>query len=482
MRALSAFFGVLTLMGCAVGPDFDTPAAPQPAAWSEDVPQGPAAVTPDLAWWQQLNDPLLTELIDEALARNHDIRLAGARLRQARSERGVAAGGLWPDISGAASQATQRASANQSEAIRALNEGGLIDLQNEFYQAGFDAAWELDIFGGTRRAVEATAAQAEARLWEIRAARISVAAETARWYTELRSAQERLAILGRNIRLQEETLALIESRVEAGLAPRRDAALSARNLERTRAQAPPQRASVRLAAYRLGVLTGQPPAALLDRLTKAAPLPEPADLVPLGLPSDLLRRRPDIRTAEAELHAATADVGVAVADLFPKVSLTGSLAIRSVTFSDLFATESVAWTYGPQLTLPIFQGGRLRARVAIAEARQEEAALRYEQAVLLAFEEVEGALTRYGEEQIRRRRLAAAQDRSEEALTLSRRLYESGLDDILATLDSEQALLAVEDELVQSETAVLTALISVYKALGGGWSHAPAQTAQAQGF
>ena len=462
--------GLALLGGCAVGPDYDPPEPLAPEGWDAADLSGVASVdTPDARWWEGFEDPVLMALIERAASANLDLAAARLRVQQARALRGIAASGLFPSVDARAAGQRYSLSENSGALESELAGGGLIPKRDELYQAGFDVVWELDVFGGTSRAIEAADARIGATEDERRAVLLSVLAETARNYAELRGEQRRLAITRKNASILGQTLEIVEGRFRVGLSREIDVARARAQAEVTEALIPLTRGRIRAAAYRLAVLVGEPPGALVEELLAEVPMPGPADRVPVGLPSDLLLRRPDIRFAERQFAAATADVGVAKADLFPRFFLTGSGGFESSSFSDLFDGDSETWSLGPAIRWPVFQGGRLRARQDFAEAVAEEAAVRYEQTVLQALSETESALILYGEERRTYEGLQEAAAASERAAILAERLYEKGLGDFLTVLDAQRRLVEIQDQAVQSETRVLVRLIALYKALGGGW-------------
>ncbi len=291
----------------------------------------------------------------------------------------------------------------------------------------------------------------------------------ARNYAELRGAQRRLELANKNIRIQADTLELVENKQRTGLAPELDVQRARTQLKITRSRVPDLRAAVHAAAFRIAVLTGRQPGERLVELAQQRPIPAPPEIVPVGLPSELLLRRPDVRRAERELHAATADIGVATAELYPRFFLTGSAGLESVSFTDAFDASSRTWSIGPRIRWPIFQGGRLRANISAKEARRDAAYQRFQQAVLTALEDVERSLVDYAEEQLKRRELEDAVQASTRAVDLASVLYEQGLADFLTVLDAERTLRDVEDQLAASETSATVEVIRLYKALGGGW-------------
>jgi NodT family efflux transporter outer membrane factor (OMF) lipoprotein len=488
---------ILLVAGCAVGPDYDRPAPPAtPTEWNAaktrpeispgvsgdagrntTVPAAPdgsgatratvSASTPDGQWWERMGDPLLSELVATAVGHNNDALIAAANLREARAVVGVARGALLPEAAAGGSYERSRVSSNTltGQSLEMAN----MPVENDLYQAGFDARWEIDIFGGARRGVEAARARQQAAEAGLSDVLLSVAAETARAYVELRGAQARLDVAERNADAQRRTLELVRLRRDVGVASDMNVLQAEAQLRRTEALVPPLRASTDASIHRLGVLCGQPPAALRDRLAPRTPLPSVPDLVPVGLPSDLLLRRPDIRRVEHELHAATADIGQREADLFPKFSLTGSYGLNSIHFSDLFRDDSRAWTIMPGVRWAIFEGGRTRAAVAALEARREATLERWRKTVLVAFEEVETSLARYAESFVERERLSRSLEAQAEATRLAKVRYAEGVDDLLTVLDAERRQLEVEEALARSRSGVLLQLVSLYKSLGGGW-------------
>jgi multidrug efflux system outer membrane protein len=455
--------------GCAVGPNYHPPHISAPTAWSSPLAGGETNGPVALAdWWKNFGDTNLDALMTQAVRSNLDLRIAEARVREARAERAVAAGGWWPSLGGSAVYSRNRWSQNN---FPPLPPG--VPLDYNLYNAGFDAAWELDLFGGTRRAVEAANAEVGAAEYNRRDVLISLLAEVARNYLEARGFQQRLAITRQNIQVQTEILDLTRSRFQHGLSSDLDVQQAAALLNATEAQVPSLKTGFQASVHHLAVLLGQPPGALLNEMAAEKPIPVTPPVVPVGLPSDLLERRPDIQRAERELAAATARIGVATADLFPKFSLTGVLGVESVSAGNWFDAASRYWTAGPTLQWNIFQAGRLRANIRVQTARQEQALDAYQKTVLTALEEAENALVAYAQEQVRRRSLWNSVQADQRALELARQLYRSGLTDFLRVLESERSLYAAQDALVQSDQTISLDLVQLYKALGGGWSDPP---------
>lgn len=454
------------LAGCTVGPDHEPPAARAPEAWPEPLEGAIAHPAPDLAaWWRGFADPTLDSLVDRALAGSLDLRAATARVREARALRGISAADRLPavDLSGSAS--AQRSSANSGG-----GPGGPPGQESELYEVGFDATWEIDVFGRVRRSIEAADAEVGASVEDLRDARIVLIAEVARSYIELRAAQARLGFALDNVQTQQETLDLSRDRLRAGIASELDVARSLAQLESSRSQIPPLIAAMRRFAFRLDILLGVPPGTLAAELEPGAPIPTMRDAIATGLPAELLRRRPDIRRAERELAAATARIGVAEADLYPRFTLSGSFGLESSEVENLFEGDSRTWSAGPlAVRWPIFDAGRIRSNIHVQEARQELALIAYERAVLDAHEEVANALVELARVQDRRESLARAAEADRLAVRLANDLWTRGLTDFLNVLETQRALFQLEDQLAASEAEVSTSIVALYKALGGGW-------------
>ncbi|HEY1793361.1 MAG TPA: efflux transporter outer membrane subunit [Opitutaceae bacterium] len=455
--------------GCAVGPDYHQPAAAAPARWNEALAGGEAPRPADLTgWWRTFNDPELDSLVDRAVRSNLDLRIAQARVREARAEYGVASAALAPsaDASGAGSR--QQASHHQP-VLGSVPLPPSVPFDNPVYQAGVDASWEVDVFGGRRREVEAAQARVGASEDDRRATLMVLLGDVARDYVDVRGYQRRLAIADENIGAQRQGVAIARDRFSHGLATDLDVEESSTLLAQTQAEVPALEESLQASMHRLGVLLGEEPGALLAELSARAPIPAAPAVVPVGLPSDLLLRRPDVLRAERRLAAATADIGVATSDLFPKFYLTGVAGYQGVSAGDWFSSPSSFWSIGPSVQWKIFDAGRVRASIRVQNARQEEALGSYEKTVLTAFEEVENGLVSYANEQVRRQSLEDAVASSRKSLGLANRLYGAGLTDFLRVLDAERSLYGAEDQLARSDKAISGSLISLYESLGGGW-------------
>jgi NodT family efflux transporter outer membrane factor (OMF) lipoprotein len=458
-----AVFVVPALAGCAaVGPDYTRVAPRAPEKWHAELKSGLSAGhlnSETLAhWWMTLNDPELTGLVERAVKGNLTLKDARSRLREARALRGISKAGLFPTIDAGASVTKTRSSEN-----------GVARTEDELYAAGFDASWELDIFGGVRRAVEAAQASLEATQADLQNVLVSLLAEVALNYIEVRTYQARLSAAVANIKTQQETYELNRSRYEAGVIDELAVQQALYNLERSRSQIPTLQIGLEAAKNRLAVLLGENPGALHQELEAVQPIPVPPITIAVGVPAETLRNRADIRQAERNLAAQTARVGVATADLYPKLQLFGTIGLESVSSNDFLEWSSRTWTFGPNISWNIFDAGAIRQNIKVQTARQEQALIQYESAVLNAQEEVENILVAFAKEQRRRDYLARATEAARQAALLARDRYEAGLVDFNNVLSAQLSLLSFQDELVQSDGAVTTNLVRLYKALGGGW-------------
>lgn len=459
---LAALLPALALAACAtVGPDYAPPETTSAGEFATSGRDDFTAATVESQWWSRFEDPVLDALVQRALAANHDIRVATARVREARA--------IYRDVALDRAPSVTTSAAARYEQLSASQAPGLTREERELdtYALGFDAFWELDFFGRVRRAVEAADADAAAAEAGLRDARVSVVAEVARNYFGWRGAAQRLAVARRNLENQTKTFELTEVLLEAGRGTELDTARARAQLNATAAVIPLLELAAKEAEHRLAVLLGERPGAL------ALPLPENlaplAGSFPIGSPAELLRRRPDIRAAERLLASATARVGVATADLFPRVTLTGFLGFVAGRTGDLGKSASEAWFAAPTLTWAAFDLGSVRARLRASEARADAALAQYEQTVLRALEETENGLVGFGRQRARLVSLREAAQASGRAAELARLRFNEGVSDFLALLDAERTLLDAEDRVAQAETETYTALVAVYKALGGGW-------------
>jgi NodT family efflux transporter outer membrane factor (OMF) lipoprotein len=477
-RSAIAVAVTLTLTACAVGPDYRPPQPVTPDEWHELPQTGVRVESPDApslaAWWTTLNDPQLNEFIERALADNKTVKQAYARVVQAHAQRAIAGSGFWPDIG-----ASTTASRIESESN--FNESGeVVSTVGESYSAGVSASWELDLFGGRRRSYESATAQLAATEADLRDVLVILLGDVALSYVGVRTAQSRLDFAERNLESQREALDITRWRAEAGLTTVLDVEQANTSYEQTRAQIPSLESSLVQNRNRLAVLTGRAPGALEASLQERKPIPvAPVDIV-AGVPADVLRRRPDIRGAERQLAAQTAEVGVATAALYPSLSLSGSISWQSLTASDLldgFRNDRS----GLSLTLPIFNGGALRQSIKVQNALVDQALAAYEATVLAAYEEVENALDAWTSEQRRHEALVQAVGSARRAADLALVQYNSGLVDFQTVLTADRQLISLEDSLAVSDGERTANLIRLYRALGGGWSVFPTATTAASG-
>ena len=461
--------GLALLTGCEVGPDYHAPKLATPPQWTANLAGGETNRPADLAlWWKNFGDTNLDSLMTEAVQSNLVLHVAESHVRAARAERDVAAGNLWPSVAGSASYSRNRYGQNGFPPIPAG-----VPLDYNLYSAGFDAAWELDVFGGLRRAVEGANAEIGSAEATRRYVILSLLAEVARNYIEARGYQQRLIITRQNITVQRDVLDLTQSRYRSGLSSDLDVQQATAILTTTEAQVPSFETGFQQSVHHLSVLLGQFPGTLLDEMSAEKPIPSTPPTVPVGLPSDLLQRRPDVQSAERELAAATARIGVAKADLYPTFSLTGVAGLETLSAGNWFNYASRYWTAGPTVQWNLFEAGRIMANIRLQNARQQEVLDAYRQTFLTALEDVENALIAYAKEQVRRQSLAQSVHANEQALEISTQLYKTGLIDFLQVLDAERSLYESQDSLVQSDQAISTDLVQLYKALGGGWDDTP---------
>jgi multidrug efflux system outer membrane protein len=452
------------LAGCAVGPNYKPPQTSVANSFANAPTNVSNADETMLAtWWKGFNDAKLDNLVERAITNNHDVRIATANLKEARALRRLTTFDLAPTVQANAGYANFLLSkaAAPPGTPRSAREG-------ELYDASFDATWEFDLFGRVRRSVQAAnagLAVAEATRLDVL---VTVTAEVARNYFELRGLQNQLAVARKNAAVQTETLKITQSRLEGGRGTDFDVSRSRSLLNLTLSTIPPLEAAIQKTIYRIAVLTGQQPTALNSDLSAPSPLPSAMPAIALSNPESLLRRRPDIRAAERSLAAATARIGVATADLFPRVTFVGSVGLEADTFAGLGKSGADTWSFGPRITWAALDLGRVLARIKAADARTEASLAFYERTVLTALEETEGALVDFGQEQSRQQFLETSAQASQKAADLAHQRYEGGVTDFLSVLDAERTLLEAQDRLAASQTRTATALVTVYKALGGG--------------
>ena len=480
----------LLVSSCTVGPDYEPPdlTTTVPDRWHTAVETEMAADTTDLEmWWLSFNDPPLTDLIRRAEFGNLDLQAAVGRVAEARAIRGIAKGGYWPDIALGGAYSYQKLSENGIQGGAAAappdgEEGGgnpLLEDPIDAWIFGLDLSWEIDLFGRIRRTVEASDAQLQASVEDYRDVLVTLYAEVGSAYVDARTFQARLDFATQNVEAQQYSLELTRDRFEAGLTSALDVAQAEQNLAQTESTIPLLRIGLEASLNRLAVLLGEAPGELHDELSAYSGLPGPDDKVAYGIPADLLRRRPDIRRAERLLASQTARIGIATADLYPTLSLGGTVGLEALEFEDLGDGGSLFWSIVPQISWPIFTGGKIRNRIRAEEARTAQALAAYEQTVLLALEEVQNSLVAYGQEKLRRDRLLEAVEASQRAVNLVETQYLSGLTNFQNFLDAQRSLFRQQDELAESAGQVVNNLITLNKSLGGGWSPARAEVTAA---
>ena len=463
LRHVAGTAACCLLANCAVGPNYHRPDTAVDAHFynaGEPGINGNEAVE---QYWIGFADPLLAGLIDDALAHNKDLIIAEANLQAARAAARLVGLDQYPTVNLAGGYSHNLVSQEQLPGV------DMHDREFDVAQAGFDGLWELDLFGRVRRSVEAAGADVGASSATVQDARVSVIAEVARDYFILRGLQDQFALTQRNADNQFNSLKLTRNRLEAGRGNELDTSRAEAQWQTTLASIPTLEASIGTTVYRLSVLTGRQPTALLGVLSAPAPLPALPLLNAIGSPEQMLRRRPDVRVAERHLAAATAQVGVATGDLFPKVTLLGEVGYYAPTFGDFGQSGARFFSIGPSITWAAFDLGRVRARISSAKAQTDAALAAYESAVLGALEDTEGALLSYGRAQSRRESLRIAAAASDKAADLAEKRFEGGLIDFLEVLDAQRTALSAELVLSQSRTDAATSLVAVYKALGAGW-------------
>jgi NodT family efflux transporter outer membrane factor (OMF) lipoprotein len=472
---------LLMSFGCKVGPNYKAPRVDTPGSFANATPRATPAPSaspttaqsiidtdnaPWVEWWTKFNDSQLDSLVARALTANHELAIARARVQEARAIERIAKSRLYPTIDlSAAALKTRGSAAGFGFPF------GLPGEEANLFHLGFDATYEVDLFGGVRRSVEAAGAAADATVNERRGVQVSLLGELARNYIGLRALQRRLEVAQANLADQRRTLDVVQRRFKNGLARNFDLVRAKAQVAETESSIPPLQAGIRQTMYGLAVLLGEQPTALEKELTAAAPIPPVPPKVPVGMPSELLRRRPDVMRAERILAAATAQQGVATADFFPHLTLGGTAGVESRHLSDLFGQDPSSGFYaaGPAAGWTIFDGGRRRANLDVSKARVAAALAAYEGTVLAALRDVESSLTAYSHDQARRESLTSLTDQNHEAVRIARREYENGLTDLLDVLEVQRNLYASQDALAQSDQAVSSDLVALYKALGGGW-------------
>jgi NodT family efflux transporter outer membrane factor (OMF) lipoprotein len=461
LKAAALVVSALMVSCTAVGPTYEAPRPEMPAGWIDGATgsrsQADAVVS---QWWTLFEDPELNTLIQRSLSANQDLRIAETRIREARAVRRIASAAALPSVNSSASALKSQSYENTSGGAR----------KGELYQASFDASWEIDIFGGIRRMGEAAEAVVASTIEDKRDVQITLMAEVARNYLELRGGQQRLMIARENIANQEKTVEMMLKRNELGMGSELALEQAKNQLYVTKSYVPGFESVVRQSMVQLALLVGQPPQSLVKELSVEGSIPAVQTNLPAIIPSELLRRRPDIRRAERQLAAATAEIGVATADLFPRFSLGALAGLESADLSDLVTSGSRFWTFGPSIKWSLFDGGRTRAAIEVRNVQRDRAQIVYEKTVLAALTETEGALVAFSREQETRRSLKAAVEAGERAVILAKSQYAIGLADFLNVLVSEYSIRQTQDQLVQSEQRLALNMVFLFKALGGGWA------------
>ncbi|GLO05678.1 efflux transporter outer membrane subunit [Pseudomonas putida] len=468
MKRELLMIALLSLGACTVGPDFAEPAVDLPARWGKEVGSQASLDPVDKHWWQQLEDPQLTSLVEQARNGNLDIRAAMSRLEQSRLVLKVTRGDELPSIGASGSYQRARNSGN------GLSDASKQDGRSpyELWGGALDASWEVDLWGRVSRLVESANAQVEVTKAESDGVMLSIAADTASNYIRLRGVQARLAVARQNLEIAKQTQTLTQTRFDNGVTTNLDTANSGALVATITATIPVLEADQARLINAISFLVGKAPRALRDELIEPKGIPNPAPDVPLGLPSELEKRRPDIRASEAALHRAVAAIGVAKADFYPRVSLGASFGFQSLNGSDLGDWGSRQWSYGPSLYLPIFQGGRLTGTLELRNAQSQEAAITYQKVVLNAWHEVDTAVTDYAAEKTHHKSLMGAVRQNNIALATARNRYSQGASDFINVLSVQRALLDTQSALVDSATQAALDRVRLYRALGGGWPEA----------
>lgn len=461
------------LAGCAVGPEYQPPALAVPATWGSSARMAaatgddPSRRPPDLArWWERLGDRTLDTLVGEAVAGNLDVATAKARVRQARATRRQALAALAPTLTGNGNYTRADNGSNVSASSGDVTVKGPFDS----FSAGLDASWELDLFGANRRAAEAAKYGLDAAEEDLRNTLLVLIGDVATSYVEARGYQARAALARRTAASQRETAALTRTKLEAGSASAVDVANAEGQAASTEANIPELESAYQQSVHQLAVLLGREPSALNDVMKRSAPIPSPRASVPRGVPADVLRTRPDVRVAERQLAQYTAQIGQAEAARYPDVSLVGNVSTAGTKVGDLGKSSTISWSFGPTLTVPIFNAGSLKAAVEYAQAERDTYFLAYRASVLAALQDVENASVALRQEQRRNASLSASARSYRQAAGLARTLYQSGSSSFLDVLDAERSLYSAEDAQLQSRVAITTDYVALNKALGGGWS------------
>jgi NodT family efflux transporter outer membrane factor (OMF) lipoprotein len=471
MACLSVPMLGIGLTGCTVGPDYQSPEIKQaPMRSTPDsgsVPSRPFEGAVDIVWWKSFRDVQLSSLVEGLAAQNLDLQTAAERVVQSAAQRQIAVSQGLPHIEGQSSSSYNRQSPNGTLSLLTPAPGA--SLEYALFRDGLTSSWQLDLFGRVRRAVEAADADTLAAVENRHGVALAAVAELAQSYMQLRGTQNRLGIAKRNLRLAEENVELVNTRFGNGVATTLDLAQARAQQATIAATLPPLRIQEAELINAIGLLLGDAPRALEAELHRSRMPPRVPRKVPVGLPGTFVRRRPDVREAEARLHEATAQTGVAVASFYPDVTLNGAASVESLRLSNLLSPTSGAFALGPSISIPIFEGGQLKGALALRESRQREAAIFFQKTVLRAWKEVDDALTAYREAQRRRADIARSVTENQAALQAARQRYSEGAIDFLNVITTQAQLLQSENDLADSDTQIATNLVNLYRALGGGW-------------
>lgn len=471
-----AWAAALMLAACTVGPDFRPPDPGAPGGWGPERADVRSRTTPgeaDPQWWTRFHDPELSSLVGRVAAQNLDLQTAAERVLQSRAQRAVVASQGLPQINERSSYERTRISPTGNPAAIVVAKPGA-PLEFDVFQNGLGSSWDLDLFGRVRRGVEAATADTQAAIEDRRGVALAALADLAQNYLQLRGVQAQRVIAEHNQDLARQNTALVRNRFDNGVATTLDMARARAQESTIAATVPPLRTQEAAAINAIGLLLGETPRALEAELKPRAAQPGVPALVPVGLPAALVRRRPDLRQAEARLHSATAQTGVAEAEFYPDVTLNGSVELQSLRLRDAFSLYSRAFDVGPSVSLPIFQGGRLRGTLRLRESQQREAAITFRRTLLQAWQEVDNALTAFAEAQARERQVADAVAQNDIALRAARQRYAEGVVDFLDVNTAQAQLLQSQNDLADSRTQIATGLVTLYRALGGGWEIAEA--------
>ncbi|MQB34273.1 RND transporter [Agrobacterium rhizogenes] len=447
------------ISGCVVGPDYQRPAVNMPQKWGSQKSAG-SPQPPVLAdWWKRFKDPILDDLIARAVASSLDVGKAKAKIREARATTRRDIGGLFPSISGSDSATRNRGQTT-----------GIEPTVYSQYEAGFDASWEIDLFGGTRRSIEAATYAEQSSEEDLRDTMVSLIGDVASYYIQAREYQQLTELAQQSAKSQRETAQLTRRQIEIGVASLVDVTKAEAQAAATQADVPSYQISYGKAVNRLSVLLGTSPLTLEGMLRKSKPIPVPPRAMSVGIPSDVLVSRPDVRSAERELAQATAKIGKAQADRYPSLKITGSIDTSATRVADLGKKSTIGWSVGPTLSIPIFQGGQLKAAVDVAKAQRDQYLFSYQSAVLSAMEDVENAIISLNMSRARTSDLALSVSRYREAAKLSRELYSAGTSDLFDVLDADRSLYSAHENLIQANADIASYYIALNKALGGGWN------------